>query len=200
MLLSAMSVVFRDLLFLSAIALMGCASGSITKRDAVPGTSTQAAKFSRPSALYVGRFDTSKGHWATQDPQKREAEAREFEATLRQGLLERLPAIAPTQPCDGSKASGWLITGETLHVDPGNAALRALVAAGAGQSKARMNVRVFDLTRSKTRPIASFEVYADSGAGLLEPGGVAVMATDDTRRNIARICREIRDEIKRLIE
>ncbi|GEM_PF-5683557 len=188
--------IFRGFSFLSILALLGCASGSISKHDIGPASSVPATKLSKPSALYVGRFDTSKGTWATRDPQKRDAEAKQVEATIRQGLLERLPAIAPTHLYDGSQKSGWLVTGETVHVDPGSAVLRALVAAGAGQSKVRMNVRILDLSRSKTRPIAAFEVYADSGIGLLEFGGVPVMATSDTRRNIARICREIRDEIR----
>lgn len=182
------------------LILFGCASGSITKREGVPaGSAVPPAKLAKPTALYVGRFDTSKGTWATRDPQKQTADAREVESTIRDGLLDRLQAIAPTQPYDASRKSGWLITGETVHVDPGSAVLRAVVANGAGQSKIRVDVCIFDLAQSNTRPIASFEVYADSGTGHLEPGGLPVMATNDTRRNIARVCREIRDEIMRRI-
>ncbi len=195
-----MSRINRGIPFLSILALFGCASGSITMREGVPAnTGAPPTKRDKPAALYVGRFDASKGTWATKDPQQQAAKAKEVEATIREGLLERLPAIAPTRLYDSSQKSGWLITGETVHVDPGSAALRALVAHGAGQSKIRVTVRIFDLTHSMSSPIATFEVYADSGTGVLEPGGVPVMATNDTRRNIARVCREIRDEIKLLI-
>ena len=77
--------------------------------------------------------------------------------------------IAPGAP---PPASGWLIRGRIVSVDPGNRAERAVVGFGTGEATAEVRVEVDRLEPNSRVPIMRFGTKSDSGKA---PGAVVTM-------------------------
>jgi hypothetical protein len=95
-------------------------------------------------------------------------------ASITQGLNDQklgYPAerIAPGTPLP---ASGWIVRGRIVSVDPGNRAERAVVGFGTGQATASVEVEVDRLEPGKQTPVIRFGTQSDSGKA---PGAVVTM-------------------------
>jgi hypothetical protein len=191
---------------LAGCAEMGAGRGYVKpSQDATGATLSKGTKLPKPPAFYVGSFDTTKGKWGAEGQSKIELQAR-TKKWMESELLKKLSDLGPAYPYTGTEKSGWLITGHTLHVDDGNA-LGRFMGLGLGQSKARFQMYLYDLSQSSTRPIDSWVGYSDSCAGLIGIpkvpvpfGFVAEHMATDTGVNIERITRETRAKIKSLYQ
>jgi hypothetical protein len=110
---------------------------------------------------------------------------------------ERLP------PGAAPPASGWLVRGDIVSVDPGNRAERAVVGFGAGQATAEVQVEVDRLEPGRQVPVMRFGTQSDSGKA---PGAVVTMnpyvaaakfviGKDATSRDINALGAEIAKQI-----
>jgi hypothetical protein len=77
--------------------------------------------------------------------------------------------IAPGAP---PPASGWLVRGRIVGVDPGNRAERAVIGFGTGQATAEVQVEVDRLEPDGQVPVMRFGTKSDSGKA---PGAVVTM-------------------------
>jgi hypothetical protein len=77
--------------------------------------------------------------------------------------------IAPGAP---PPASGWLVRGKIVSVDPGNRAERAVVGFGTGEATAEVQVEVDRLEPDGQVPVMRFGTKSDSGKA---PGAVVTM-------------------------
>jgi hypothetical protein len=68
----------------------------------------------------------------------------------------------------------WLIRGQIRKVDQGSRALRTTVGLGAGRTKMRTRVTVYDVTSAGLVPLLRFNTTGSSG---MEPGAVLGVAT-----------------------
>lgn len=150
-----------------------------------------------PSHVYIVPLDVTTGKWGDEGEDKAKLQAK-TKADYEKALMERLPEIVPCSLYHGTEKDGCLISAEYVQVDNGDAVLRTVFAFGAGKSKVILATQIKDLVTGKT--IAEFTASGDSGAGIVEPGGAyGGMAANTTGKDITRIAREIRNEIKRLI-
>lgn len=173
------------LLALVAAGLSGCAS----VKTLPDGADAGATRLRRPAEIYIRPFDTNDGMWQRDaaEPARR-AEIRDW---LSGNLLRHLAALAPTQLVEGEpvNASGWLVTGRFLRVNPGSRVKRMLLGGvGAGASKLETRVEVYDLAVSSTQPILGFTTTGGSNLAAGIPGALTAIDAD-----IERTAREIHD-------
>lgn len=181
------------------LAMSSCASVKVVE-NSVQASGT----FSKPTQLYVQSFSTESGEW---NVDREGSELTQFKqktaADLRQMMIERFPAIAPTAEAPTTlPASGLLIDGEFTRVNQGSRALRMGIGFGAGGTKMETTVRLYDLSRSQTEPIATFQTTGGSNAqpGFLGGGPIsgsiqAGANSPGLTTDLERTSREIRDFI-----
>lgn len=83
-----------------------------------------------------------------------------------------LPAVFWDQPSP-PPADGWLLHGEIVGLDDGNAAARSVVGFGVGNKKIGVDVALSDPRTANGQP---FFVLATSDKGRMAPGGLAIGA------------------------
>ncbi len=155
------------LLVVNLLVFSGCASVKVE-----PETVKTTSRLNRPSTIYVQQFASSKGLWEVDRLGEELAEFKKNASIeLSRMMIERFPEIAPTQEAPASlPKSGLLIAGEFVTVKQGSRALRMGVGFGAGGTKVETMVRLYDLARSSTEPVATFQTTGGSNA---EPGWLA---------------------------
>lgn len=180
-------------LLLCGVSLLcgGCASVK-----ALPGSgSSDSTRMRRPAGIYVRPFETSSGMW------QRDAASPEMRRDIRDWLtgsmLRHLATLAPTHLLEGESApaSGWLVTGRFLRVNPGSRVKRMFLGGiGAGASKLETRVDVFDLAVSSTEPMLSFTTTGGSNlaAGV---SGVMTATEDDVERTAREIHSFLEDHV-----
>ena len=160
----------------------------------------------KPSVIYVSEFSTTEGAWempvSAGDLGNMKAQASH---DLYNAMLKVLADIAPTQAAPMPlPTSGLLVTGQFVHVNPGNRALRMGFGFGAGATHVETCVLIYDLAQSPSIPVATFITRGGSGS---EPGFVAGGATSAVSgmsglsADWGRTAKEVRDFLnKRMVD
>jgi hypothetical protein len=170
------------------LLLSGCASVK-----AVPESKQGGHGLLRwPEVIYVKPFDTSSGEWernAAEPP--RRAQIRDW---LMAELERDLADIAPTRILTGDElpASGWLVTGRFIRVNPGYKFARMFIGLGAGASKLETKISVFDLAVSSKEPLITFNTTGGSNLAA----GPQTVFNNDSEGDVERTAREARDFLR----
>jgi hypothetical protein len=166
------------------VALVGCASAGVSHTDLAP-----TAQYSKPNVIYYS-VNTSSGEWKNASADASNDWPNKVDGWFNEILPQELGNIASARPYSGSPRSGWLVETSVTYFDPGSATARLWIGGGAGQSKIKTLSEVYDLARSSTSPIFSFDTYGDSGnySSLYEQASVGT----GPKKDIWRTCREIR--------
>ena len=98
----------------------------------------------------------------------------QLSASITKGLNDQKLGYPAERIAPGMSppASGWLVRGKIVSVDPGNRAERAVVGFGAGEATASVEVEVDRLDTGTQTPVLRFGTSADSGKA---PGAVVTM-------------------------
>jgi hypothetical protein len=164
--------------FAAAIALFylsGCASISVDKQWHAD------ASLKAPQKIYVQDFEVAPGVLRVdRGGASLEKFQKSFRNQLKLAIVERaskrMGTVVPTVDDDWPpRSAAWLITGRFVTVNQGSRALRAVVGLGAGGTKVRTEVVVYDLSSRHPQPLLRFETTGGSNAvpgavfGLLMP-------------------------------
>ncbi|MEM1060245.1 MAG: DUF4410 domain-containing protein [Verrucomicrobiota bacterium] len=188
------------------LALAGC--GTI---NTAPNKSSVAQLSPDPRVIIVAPFDIETGKWLVGNDRygselKRFKER--FQSRFQEELIERLMKIAPTKAKwkDDQPNEGWMVSGDFITVYQGSRFLRTAIGFGAGETKLQTRVYVYDLTKSKTEYILSFDTGVQespdgTGSGSGQMPGAIVGNVYNASTNFGagltldatRTCREIRD-------
>jgi hypothetical protein len=134
-----------------------------------------------PVKIYVAPFNLETAKWLVgrRDENLREFKL-DFQAKFNEYLVERLQKIAPaeTRWVDDLPDEGWLVAGEFKTVFQGSRAERAIIGFGMGETTFQTRVYVYDLSKSKTRYVLTFDTgvpdqdfpWQGSGSGSTAPG------------------------------
>jgi hypothetical protein len=156
------------------LVLAACASVSVQS-----GTETSTAE--KPARIYVAPFATARAEF---NVDRDGAELAEFKKDL-QNILQvaqvadisnRLLAAAPEPKHPrGEPQHAWLIQGQFVLVNQGSRLLRTTIGFGAGGTKLKTRVFVYDLARPGS---PAFMTFSTTGGSNAEPGAVTSFATD----------------------
>lgn len=168
----------------AALFQAGCASVKVAPETAAAET----IKLRAPSAIYIQPFDTSSGMWQgrAREPAER-VRVRDWLIAL---LEKELSGIARTELlAEGATlpASGWMISGRFVRVNPGSKFKRMFIGLGAGGSKLEMKINVHDLAVSSSDPVLTL---VTTGGSNMQMGPHTVMS-NATTNDIERTAREI---------
>lgn len=139
------------------VTLAGC--GTI---KTAPNKSSVAQLSPNPPVIVVAPFDTKTGKWLVGND-RHGTEIKQFkedyQVKFQTILVERLMKIAPTRKkwVDDQPNEGWLVEGDFITVYQGSRFLRTAVGFGAGETTLQTRVYVYDLSKSKTEYILSFD-------------------------------------------
>lgn len=149
------------------LIMAGCASAKVDSR-----TVRMEGTLKKPSVIYISPFDSTKGLWdVDRDGEELANFKKNAGVELSRMMIERFPEIAPTEEAPNPlPTSGLLITGEFVTVKQGSRALRMGIGFGAGGTKVETKVNLFDLAKSSTVPVATFNTTGGSNA---QPGWIA---------------------------
>jgi uncharacterized protein DUF4410 len=180
-----MKTILALVVCLPAICLIaGCASGSI-QAVAYSGTPVPNHHLVQPSHIFVAPVDATQATCKVDADEIAQTQAK-VKSDLQKNLVEELGDIAPTTI--GSGNTGWLVVVMPTHVDPGSAAMRAIVGFGSGQSKINAKFSLYSLDQGETTPIVeNLAVEADTGM----QSGYSTLG-EGNGMDSRRIAREIR--------
>jgi hypothetical protein len=171
----------------SAVSLFlgACASMSI-KEETIQGAPTLA----RPSVIYVRSFAPGSDWRGDFGGLSRDAFIAQEIPKLDQRLLVQLAEVAPTAPAPAIlPAQGYLVSGTIKHVDAGSGAARFWIGGyGGGAREVTGRVLIFDLAKSSTSPMLSFDI---EGGSRGEGGIIGAVSNLDSEWD--RIARETRN-------
>jgi len=188
------------------LALTGC--GTI---KTAPNKSSVAQLSPDPKVIIVAPFDIETGKWLVGNDRHGVEITRfkqRFQSRFQEELIERLMKIAPAKAKwkNDQPNEGWMVSGDFISVYQGSRFLRTAVGFGAGETKLQTRVYVYDLSKSKTEYILSFDTGVPespdgtgSGSGQMPgaiSGDVYNAATNfgaGLTLDATRTCREIRD-------
>lgn len=157
-----------------ALLVTGCASVSITP--------TKEVVIDRmPKRIYVSTFSISHAEFNVDREGK---ELTEFKRNIQKmmkvaiitDLSDRLiPARAMSRGSSFHPEHAWLVTGRFVLVNQGSRFLRGAIGFGAGGTKMKTKVEVYDLSEDSGSPFLTFSTVGGSNA---EPGAITAVATD----------------------
>ncbi len=182
---------------IAVLMLTACASAEV--HPDAPSSAIGAAHYPSPHAIYYTVDTTSHaGAWKNAADDASNNWPSKVQVWFGEQLPKELGGIAPTSAYSGNANNGWLVQVTVTYFDPGSATARIWIGGGAGQSKLKTHVNVYDLDRSTSSPILSFETYGDSGnySSLYEQAAVGTGPGKD----IWRTCREIRGYLGNVTE
>ena len=146
--------------------LSACASVSVDKVSRQDGEKPQA-----PKTIYVKDFGVPPEVLRVDRGGKSlEAFRRSIKKQLTLAIVERankhlgIDAVAALQGAPPARSPAWMVTGRFVTVNQGSRALRAIVGLGAGGTKVRTDVVVYDYSGRKPRVILKFETSGGSNA------------------------------------
>jgi len=176
------------LLAVACLFLTACASAGVEHAD-----SNLSEHYPRPRVIFCGGADVSGGEWKNAAADKSNDWRGKVHGWFAKLEPKELSRIAPVEPEANARHDGWLVRTSVTYFDPGSATARLWLGGGAGQSKIRTQIEVYDL-RSTSSPILSFSTYGDSGSysSLYEQ----VTVGTGPEKDIWRTCREIRDHLQ----
>jgi len=184
-----MKLAHLTLLTITCALLNACASATVHPDES--SSAAGAAHYPPPHAIYftVDASRQSKA-WKNAAEDASNNWPNKVQGWFDELLPQELKSIAPTQPARGDTHDGWLLETTVTYFDPGSATARLWIGGGAGQSKIKTHSEVYDLARSSTSPLFSFDTYGDSGnySSLYEQVSVGT----GPKKDIWRTCREIR--------
>jgi hypothetical protein len=173
--MKSFSMGYRPLSLLLCALLCSCASVSVKKIElltASPPTKAPARILVKPPAFY------DPGLRVDRSGAKLEKFKYELQEKFTRNLVRRLSkhvspaqAVAATAPLP--RGNYWLITGRFDRVNQGSRLLRSVVGFGAGGTKLDMSVVVYDLSKTRPRPILLIETTGGSNA---TPGAIGTAA------------------------
>jgi hypothetical protein len=202
-LMAYQSRVFCFSMFLGVCAffLLGCSSARVVK-----GSPQYSGILKPPQFIYVQLFDVDGGTWLVDREGRELGEFKKaISGHLQEMMLERFLEIAPTDMAPKKlPGTGLLVAGEFTYVEQGSRALRAVVGMGAGGTKVKTVVRLYDLSVSNSKPVVIFSTTGGSNAqpGLLTGGGFTIGGVSSAVMNVygldddlKRTAREVRNFI-----
>lgn len=155
----------------AAFAFSSCSSVGVYDLQQRAGASVQT----RPSRILVEPFSAQASAFdlGRRSPEDHRVLRGRIVSTLADQTARQLRVYAADATVlQGSRQlvpGTWLVRGQIREVSQGSRALRATIGLGAGQTKMRTRVTVFQVGAHGLTPLISFNTTGSSG---LEPGAV----------------------------
>lgn len=164
----------------------GCASMDIQQE-----TVKMDSKLKKPSIIYVKSFQPGDDWQGDMEGKSKSEFVTQSMKELDVRMVKYLSEVAPAEMVPGSTPNrGLLVTGKLRHVDIGHGAIRFWVGFGAGAREVVGDVYIYDLSKSSTKPAATYEIRGGS-RGESGIGG----AIEGINTEWDRIAKETRDFI-----